>query len=55
MGQRLGHLKSQEKKLDVVEMRMLRFMWMDKIRNDFISSTVKVGLISRKVKEGRLK
>ena len=51
--------KAQEKKLDVAEMRMLR--WMsgvanpDRIRNGRIRGTTKVGDISKKVQESRLK
>ena len=51
--------KEQEKKLDVVEMRMLR--WMsgvanpDRIRNEIIRGTKKVGEISKKVQASRLK
>ena len=51
--------KSQEKELDVAEMRMLR--WMrgvtkpDRIRNEIIIVTTKVGEISKKVQESRLK
>ena len=43
--------KAQEKKLDVAEMRML----MDRIRNERIRGTIKVGEISKKVQESRLK
>ena len=51
--------KAQEKKLDVAEMRML--IWMsgvtklDRIRNERIRGTTKVGEISKKVQEIRLK
>ena len=51
--------KAQEKKLDVAEMRMLR--WMsgvtkpDRIWNERIRGTTKVGEISKKVQESRLK
>ena len=51
--------KAQEKKLDVAEMRML--IWMsgvtklDRIRNERIRGTTKVGEISKKVQESRLK
>ena len=51
--------KAQEKKLDVAEMRMLR--WKsgvtkpDRIRNERIRGTTKVGEISKKVQESRLK
>ena len=51
--------KAQEKKLDVVEMRMLRWMSgvtrLDRIRNERIRGTTKVGEISKKVQESRLK
>ena len=51
--------KAQEKKLDVAEMRMLRWMSgitkLDKIRNERIRGTTKVGEISKKVQESRLK
>ena len=51
--------KAQEKKLDVAEMRMLRWMSgvtkLDRIRNERISGTTKVGKISKKVQESRLK
>ena len=51
--------KAHEKKLDVAEMRMLRWMIgvtkMDRIRNERIRGTTKVGEISKKVQESRLK
>ena len=51
--------KAQEKKLDVAEMRMLRWMSgvtkLDRIRNDRIRGTTKVGEISKNVQENRLK
>ena len=51
--------KAQEKKLDVAEMRMLRWMSgvtkLDRIRNERIRVTTKVGEISKKVQESRLK
>ena len=51
--------KAHEKKLDVAEMRMLRWMSgvtkMDRIRNESIRGTTKVGEISKKVQESRLK
>ena len=50
---------AQEKKLDVAEMRMLRWMSgvakLDRIRNERIRGTTKVGEISTKVQESRLK
>ena len=51
--------KAHEKKLDVAEMRMLRWMSgvtkLDRIRNERIRGTTKVGEISKKVQESRLK
>ena len=51
--------KAQEKKLDVAEMRMLRWMSgvtkLVRIRNERIRGTTKVGEISKKVQESRLK
>ena len=51
--------KAQEKKLDVAEMRMLRWMSgvtkLDRIWNERIRGTTKVGEISKKVQESRLK
>ena len=51
--------KAQEKKLDVAEMRMLGWMIgvtnLDRIRNERIRGTTKVGEISKKVQESRLK
>ena len=51
--------KAQEKKLDVAEMRMLRWMSgvtkLDRIRSERIRGTTKVGEISKKVQESRLK
>ena len=51
--------KAQEKKLDVAEMRMLRWMSgvtkLDRIRNERIRGMTKVGEISKKVQESRLK
>ena len=45
--------KAQEKKLDVAEMRMLRWMGrvtkLDRIRNERIRGTTRVGEISKKV------
>ena len=47
--------KAQEKKLDVAEIRMLRWMSrvtkLDRIRNERIRGTTKVGKISKKVQE----
>ena len=51
--------KAQEKKAEVAEMRMLRWMCgvtkLDKIRNERIRGTTKVGEITKKVQERRLK
>ena len=51
--------KAQEKKLDLAEMRMLRWTSgvtkLDRIRNERISGTTKVGEIAKKVQESRLK
>ena len=50
--------KAQEKKLNVAEMRMLRWMSgvtkLDRIRNERIRGTTRVGEISKKVQESRL-
>ena len=51
--------KAQEKKLDVVEMRMLRWMSrvtkLDRIRNARIRQTAKMGEIAKTVQGCRLK
>ena len=51
--------KAQEKKLDVAGMRMVRWMSgvtkLDRIRNERIRGATKVGEISKKVQESRLK
>ena len=51
--------KVQENKLDMAEMRMLRWMCgvtkLDRNRNERIRGTTKVGEISKKVHESRLK
>ena len=51
--------KVQEKKLDVAEMRMLRWISgvtkLDRIRNEIIRGTPNVGVIYKKVQEIRLK
>ena len=51
--------KAQEHKLEVAEMRMLRWMCgvtkLDKIRNERIRGTTKVGEITKRVRERRLK
>ena len=50
--------KTYEKKMDVAEMRMLRWMTgvtkLDRIRNDFVRGTTKVTEVSRKIQEKRL-
>ena len=51
--------KAEEKKLEVADMRMLRWMCgvtkLDKIRNERIRGTTKVGEITKKVQDRRLK
>ena len=51
--------KAQERKMEVAEMRMLRWMSgvtrKDRIRNDYIRGTVKVGPIGKKIQESRLR
>ena len=51
--------KVQAKKLEVAEIRMLRWMCgvtkLDKIRNERIRGTTKVGEITYKIQERRLK
>ena len=51
--------KAQERKLEVAEMRMLQWMCgvtrLDKIRNESIRGTTKVGEITKKIQERRLK
>ena len=51
--------KTQEKNFEVAEMRMLRWMCgvtkLDNIRNERIRGTTKVGEITKKVHERRLK
>ena len=51
--------KTEEKKLDVAEMKMLRWMAgvtrMDRVRNKYIRGTLKVVEVSKKVQEGRLR
>ena len=50
--------KAQERKLEVAEMRMLRWMCgvtrRDRIRNDYIRGTVKVVEVSKKIQQRRL-
>ncbi len=52
-------VKKAQEKLDVAEMRMLRWMSgvtkLDSIGNERIRGTTKVGEISKKVQESRLK
>ena len=51
--------KTEEKRMDVAEMRMLRWMCgvkrEDRIRNEYVRGSVKVVEISKKVQEGRLR
>ena len=51
--------KAHDKKLDVTEMRLLRWMCgvtkMEKIRNETITRTTKVGDLSKNVHEIRLR
>ena len=51
--------KAQERKLEVAEMRMLQWMCgvtrLDKIRNERIRGTTKVGEITKKIQERMLK
>ena len=51
--------KAQEKKLDVAEMRMLRWMCgvteLDRIRNERIRGTTEVGEVFQKEQERRMK
>ena len=55
----VGTAKYQEAELDVAEMKILRFALgvtrKDKIRNEYIHGTVKVGQISKKVRESRMR
>ena len=57
--QTLALKKAQETKLEVAEIRMIRMMCgvtkLDKIRNERIRGTTKVGEITKKVQERRLK
>ena len=51
--------KKQVKEMEVAEMKMLRFAMgvtrKDKIRNEYIRSTVKVKQLGTKMREGRLR
>ena len=55
----VGTTKTQEAELNVAEMKMLRFALgvtrKDRIKNEHVRGTVKVGQISRKVRESRLR
>ena len=55
----VGTTKNLEAELDVAEMKMLRFSLgvtrKDRIKNEHVRGTVKVGQISRKVRESRLR
>ena len=51
--------KTDERKLDVAEMKMLRWMSgvtkMDRVRNEYIRGSLKVTEVSKKVQEARLR
>ena len=51
--------KTDEKRMDVAEMRMLRWMCgvtrEDRIKNDYVRGTTKVVEVSKKAQEGRLR
>ncbi|KAI5724950.1 hypothetical protein M8J77_009188 [Diaphorina citri] len=51
--------KAEERKMEVTEMRMLRWMSgvtrMDRIRNEYIRGSVKVGPIGKKIQESRIR
>ena len=51
--------KTEERKLDVAEMKMLRRMsgvaMMDRVRNEYIRGSLKVTDISKKIQEARLR
>ena len=55
----VAHTKKQVEEMEVAEMKMLRFavgeMRKDKIRNEFIWSTVKVERLGMKMRDGRLR
>ena len=57
--QTVGTTKTQEAELNVAEMKMLRFALgatrKDRIKNEHVRGTVKVGQISRKAREARLR
>ena len=51
--------KTEERKLDVAEMKMLRWMSgvtkMDRVRNEYIRGSLKVAEVSKKIQEARLR
>ena len=51
--------KAQERKLEVAEMKMLRWMCgitrRDRVRNDYTRGSLKVGPLGRKIQESRLR
>ena len=51
--------KAEERKLDVTEMKMLRWTAgvtrLDRVRNDYIRGTLKVVEVSKKIQEARLR
>ena len=55
----VGVTKKQVEEMEVAEMKMLRFamgvMRKDKVRNEYIRSTVKVERLGMKMREGRLR
>ena len=51
--------KTEERKLDVTELKMLRWMsgvtMKDRVKNEYIRGTIKVTDISKKIQEARLR